>query len=603
MRFSWWFRRALAAGLALGMGVAESGRAAAQPPPSLFVEPARSQTAGVAGGPGSARARRVALRVDLLTSALTSGASVRAPFLLNLFEDVALSIERERLEVDGRGQSSWVGYVAGDAESMASFTWNGRHFVGGVVTRGVAYDLETDPSGNVLVSERTQQGIVELPPRLPPASRDGARPAPPPAAVGGAPAAVDLLIIYTAAAVTRAGGVSQLQAQLANAVAVTNTALQRSAVNAVVTAVGVGEMPYVGGAPYVEPALQAGGLNSDLNAISLGGSVSATVEAARSAFGADLVALVTGRADSRGGCGIAWLGPSPDAVYSATEQVCLFAGQWSFSHELGHNFGAAHAPDDPGPFGAPYAMAYREGSIRTLMAYAVPGSPPRILNYSSATVREPSSGLPTGTTLQDNSRRLGETAPELAAYKATAGGPPLAPAAFTATAVGSTVTLTWTAPTTGSTISGFELESGPAPGSAAYGRATLTQSPTIIPNVPIGTYYLRLRSIGPGGVSGATPDAVVTVTGCVVPGPASITASISGGTVTLAWTASAGSGPTTYYVGVGTASGVYNLGVYPAGASTGVALAPPPGTYFVRAVATNACGVGAVSADAVVTIP
>ena len=125
----------------------------------------------------------------------------------------------------------------------------------------------------------------------------------------------------------------------------------------------------------------------------------------------------------------------------------------------------------------------------------------------------------------------------------------------------------------------------------------------MIPNVPPGTYYLRLRSVGPGGVSASTPDAVVTVTSCVAPGPASITASVSGGTVTLNWTAGAGSGPTTYYVGVGTASGVDNLGVYSTGASTTVTLTPPPGIYFVRAAAVNACGAGIVSPAALVTIP
>jgi hypothetical protein len=411
----------------------------------------------------------------------------------------------------------------------------------------------------------------------------------------GGPATVDLLVMYTAAAQARAGGLAQIQAQLANSVAVTNTALQRSGVPVVVNVVGTGELPYT-------EAID--GLDADLDAISLGGSASGTVEAARTAFGADLATLVTGRPTGIGGCGIAWLGPSPHAVYSATEQVCLYPGQWSFSHEIAHNFGAGHAPDDPGPFGMPYARAYREGTIRTLMAYATPGAPPRILNYSSATVREPAgTGLPTGTPWQDNARSIAEAAPEVASYKAAAGGPPAPPTDFAAAVAGATVTLSWTTPTTGSVITGFELEAGPAPGSAAYGHTTLAHSPVVIPQVPAGTYYLRLRSVGPGGMSAPSPDTVATVAGCVVPGPTTITASLSGGALTLTWAAPAGSDPSSYYVGVGTAPGTHDLGVYPVGAITSVTVTPPAGTYFVRALATNTCGAGPVSADAAVTIP
>ena len=68
-----------------------------------------------------------------------------------------------------------------------------------------------------------------------------------------------------------------------------------------------------------------------------------------------------------------------------------------------------------------YARAYREGPIRTLMAYALPGSPPRLLNFSSAIVREPAViGLPTGNSLQDNARQIREAADLVAGFRGQA---------------------------------------------------------------------------------------------------------------------------------------------------------------------------------------
>ncbi len=505
-------------------------------------------------------------------------------------------------------------------------------------------------------------------------------------AADGSTAAIDLLVLYTPAARQRAGGDAQVLAQLANAVAVTNAALQRSGINAVLSAVGLEELPYV----------EAAGIGSDLSAISLGGAMSAMVEARRAALGADLVALVTGRASSSGGCGTAWMGPSTSSAYSVSEHACLYAGQWSFAHEIGHNLGADHAPGDGSPVGASYARGYRDGSIRTLMAYAVYGSKPRILNFSSPAVREPAvTGLPTGSSLQDNARRLRETVAAVAAYlpgnagqnaPATptgltgnvfgqtvalswtpvanassyvvqgGGAPgdaaafsstvtgaeitgvlapgtyywrvraqnahgtsaaaaesvftvpelaataPAAPAGFVVQAIGSTVSLSWAAG--GGSVSSYELEGGPSQGSAAYGRIASTQTSLSLRDVPNGTYYLRVRAVGPGGTSAPSADVVVTVgPSCALPGIGTLTASVVNGTVTLHWTAPPGTGPFTYNLAVGSTAGGSEHGVYAMGAATAVAATPSPGTYFVRIAAANACGVGGPSAEAAVTVP
>ncbi len=686
-------RRAFGAALVVAVCVGHTHVVSAQPVASLFVDVPRAAAVRVTVRPEHVRSRRMSIRTDLLAAALAPGANAQAPFVLNLFPDVVLTLVRERLESDARGYTTWVGSTPGEPDSVASLTWNGRTLVGGVVARGVAFDLETVVDGVVSVSQRASTALpVELTP-VTPAPADRAQLASPSLSVTAGDAAtaqIDVLVLYTPAARLKAGGDTLIQSQLANAVAVTNTAFQRSGVNAVLRAVGVQELAHA-------ESIDLGG---DLSAISLGGQLSTTVEAARNAAGADLVTLVTGRASSSSGCGLAWMGPSSSAAYSVTEQACLYAGQWSFSHELGHNFGADHAPGDSSAAGVPYARGYRDGSVRTLMAYAVYGSPSRVLNYSSATVLEPAAGgLPTGNSLQNNARRLSETVAWVSAYRGTTGGagppsaptglaanasgpvvtlswlaapgatsylvqggvapgdssafsftesgvslvgslppgtyswrvhaqnssgtgapsaessvtvlpsatvPPSAPTAFVASVVGSTVSLSWSPTLAGGPVSSFELEGGPSPGSSAFGRLAVAQSPLVVPNVSSGTFYLRVRALGPGGASAPSPDAVVRVgasASCIGPGISALTSAVTGGAVTLDWTTPSGTGPFAYTLAVGRSAGASNLGVYPMGAVRAVSATPPRGTYFVRVVASNTCGVGAASPDVVVVIP
>ena len=73
--------------------------------------------------------------------------------------------------------------------------------------------------------------------------------------------------------------------------------------------------------------------------------------------------------------------------------------------------------------------------------------------------------------------------------------------------------------------------------------------------------------------------------------PTGLTAAVSGGSVTLRWNApTTGGAPTGYVLFVGSASGASNLGSFALGAVTTLTSPAPPGQYFVRVVATNACG-------------
>jgi hypothetical protein len=82
--------------------------------------------------------------------------------------------------------------------------------------------------------------------------------------------------------------------------------------------------------------------------------------------------------------------------------------------------------------------------------------------------------------------------------------------------------------------------------------------------------------------------------------PAPLMFSQSGAFVVLSWGAAAGA--STYTIEVGSAPGVSNLLVQDLGATTTMSAIAPPGRYYARIRARNACGMGEASNEIVVTI-
>ena len=85
------------------------------------------------------------------------------------------------------------------------------------------------------------------------------------------------------------------------------------------------------------------------------------------------------------------------------------------------------------------------------------------------------------------------------------------------TAVG--VTLSWLPPADAGQRHRYELEAGSAPGVGEPRSARPSAaSPLAVAGVPAGTYYARLRSVGPGGRSAPTADVVIVVAPARRPG-------------------------------------------------------------------------------------
>ena len=180
---------------------------------------------------------------------------------------------------------------------------------------------------------------------------------------------------------------------------------------------------------------------------------------------------------------------------------------------------------------------------------------------------------------------------------------PSTPAALGAVVSGSTVTISWTPSSSGGAATSFQLRAGSAPGASNYGAADVTGTSLVVPNVPNGTYYIRLLAMNAQGTSQPTADQVVTV-GPALPGaPRSLTASAGAGRiVTIAWQVpSSGGTPAGYVILAGPTPGssLYQVPV----SGTSVSGAVPAGTYYLRMVAVNGAGPGPVSPEVVLVVP
>lgn len=184
-------------------------------------------------------------------------------------------------------------------------------------------------------------------------------------------------------------------------------------------------------------------------------------------------------------------------------------------------------------------------------------------------------------------------------------GPPMA---LGATVTGTAVQLTWHRSSIGAAPEGYLLELGTSRFSKDLGVVRLpgTTTTLTVPNVPPGTYAVRLRAVTSAGVTPQSNDVLVHVGGsggCAAPpeAPVLLTPIVSDHMATLAWFTPVGD-TSSFQLHVGTAPGLSDVLSAAVGPVTGLGASAGDGRYVVRVVPENACGTGPASADAIVTI-
>ncbi|WP_326980962.1 zinc-dependent metalloprotease [Chryseobacterium sp. MYb264] len=147
---------------------------------------------------------------------------------------------------------------------------------------------------------------------------------------------VDVMVVYTSAARTAWGGVSQSNSFIATAITNFNTSL----INSGVSNVNI-NLVYSGEIAYTEP----GNISTDLTRLRTNNDgYMDNVHTLRTTYGADLVALVTGTPTNT--CGLGYVNTSP-TNYSGSSGFCVSlyncaVSNYSLAHELGHNMGLQH---------------------------------------------------------------------------------------------------------------------------------------------------------------------------------------------------------------------------------------------------------------------
>lgn len=179
---------------------------------------------------------------------------------------------------------------------------------------------------------------------------------------------------------------------------------------------------------------------------------------------------------------------------------------------------------------------------------------------------------------------------------------------------GSTLVLTWTAPSSGTAPGGYVIEAGAFSGSRDFVYATGTPATSYTAgHVGVGTYFVRVRAATGAGTGAPSNEVIVTVgiaagapPTSVAPGPPNgLSVAVSGSSLAFAWNAATFGGATkSYSIDAGSSAGLSDLASFSTGstARSYAVSGVPAGTYYVRVRAVNDAGSSASSNEVFVFV-
>lgn len=562
----------------------------------------------VTSEPTVVRSRRATADLSLLAAPGVSSARgfgqaaqpAARSIALNLFSDVDLIAQLDRVELVQPLGYAWVGQIAGVDGSDVVLAVADGILTGSIALPSTLYSVRrVDQSYVVAEIDRRQIPGDEVPPPI-----GDKRPADETTAAADTGDTFDLLLYYTTGVKNAAGGVGAVNSLITASIARVNSTYLSSNISTQVRLVAALETPYV----------DSGNTATDLPAL----RNDPGVRAARDQYGADLVSMLVTRdpaASGRGYVSVSQGTPSADLGYNVVVYYSYIGYIYALAHEIGHNQGCLHEPgnnngdDTSGAF--LYSLGYTDFTNRfhDIMSYGLGCTGCADANQFSSPV-DLYQGHPVGTPLQDNARTINNTRVSVANYRVSLPAVTLsAPTGLTASSFGSSVTPALTAPSSG-TPTAYTIEAGSASGLANLASSSTGNTATTFGASGVGAaaYYERVRATDGSTTSAASNEAtLVGGGGCAGPPPApsgfTLTGN-SGGTASFSW----GAAPTatTYVIGAGSAPGTTDIianADLASGATTATFNGVGRGTYYVRLLARNICGTRGPSNEVALIVP
>ena len=187
-------------------------------------------------------------------------------------------------------------------------------------------------------------------------------------------------------------------------------------------------------------------------------------------------------------------------------------------------------------------------------------------------------------------------------------GAPGAPLNFAASVAGSTVQMSWSAPASGDTPTGYTLLARASAGGPVLVSVPLGVATAFSTAAPNGVYVLSVQATNAFGTGPESAAVTVTVPASVAPpgAPGGFAASVNGSSVTFSWTPPASGGAVAGYTLLagltpGFTAPIASLSV-PASATSLSVPGVPAGTYYARLIAQNSGGSSPASNEASLTV-
>lgn len=291
---------------------------------------------------------------------------------------------------------SWFGRIEGQPMGYFNIVVEGGVMLGNIHPEGVKpFELRFGPEGvqvirQVQPDDSISCGVGEehRVSTQAPAAPDVPEPQP------DSGAFVDVMVVYTAAAETAAGGQTALNALVQLSIDTSNTGYNLS---------GVSHRLRLAGRRQVAYNEAGANFNTHLNRLTTTAEgFMDNVHTWRNDYAADLVELLVNDTDGGNTFGLAWvIGGSGQAAngFGVIDQgFAASATNWSFAHEVGHNLGSDHDVGDAALALLTYALGHSfngntQGLLRTIMARRALGGT-RIQRFSNPNVNF--DGQPTG---------------------------------------------------------------------------------------------------------------------------------------------------------------------------------------------------------------